>query len=222
MGRGGAILRRPHRDDLGDGCRFTARARHAMAEIAKADDWGLEARASICRSWRPARHRLPLLPVPRSSSRWPPSSMLAMHAVDVLILRSSAAISTTSRPCAIQGGAGSRGRKRDARQLLRDLHPKHEQFERLRQALLKARGTGSRPEQEIKTIVRVPDGPTLEVGNRHPNVALLRQRLKLAARPGEEDVYDREVQDAVKDSSRRTTFSQPACSPAAPIGAQWR
>jgi L,D-transpeptidase YcbB len=82
---------------------------------------------------------------------------------------------------------------------LRDLHPKHVQFERLRQALLKARGAGSRPEEKAETIVRVPDGPTLKLGTKHPNVALLRQRLKLAAQPGEEDVFDRQVQDAVKE-----------------------
>ena len=90
---------------------------------------------------------------------------------------------------------------------LRDLHPKHEQFERLRQALLKARGAGSRPEAEIRDH-RASAGRTDTQGRQRDtrNVAVLRQRLKLAARPGEEDVYDREVQDAVKDFQQKNNI----------------
>ena len=69
---------------------------------------------------------------------------------------------------------------------LRDLHPKHQQFQRLRQALLKARGGGSaaRPAEPVSadpTAVRLPDGPQLKLGSEHPHVALLRQRLGVPA-----------------------------------------
>ncbi len=178
---------------------FSARAQHAMAEIAKADDWGLEARAfelpqlaagekslaaladaevklglAVLKYARHARGgRLDPLQISRNFDQKP-----TLREPKVVM----AAVAATETP-------GN---------YLRDLHPKHVQFERLRQALLKARGAGSRPEQKAETVARLPDGPTLKLGTRHSNVALLRQRLKVTARPGDDDVYDRDVQEAVK------------------------
>lgn len=60
---------------------------------------------------------------------------------------------------------------------LRGLHPKHEQFELLRQALLRARG-GTTEEKEKRIVM--PRGPVLKPGAIHPHVALLRKRLEVA------------------------------------------
>jgi murein L,D-transpeptidase YcbB/YkuD len=59
---------------------------------------------------------------------------------------------------------------------LRDFHPKHEQFELLRQALIRARG-GSIEEKRIV----IPNGPVLKPGESHRHVALLRKRLEVEA-----------------------------------------
>jgi murein L,D-transpeptidase YcbB/YkuD len=179
---------------------FTARARHAMAEVAKADDWGLEARAFDLPQLAPGEKSvvaladaevklsLAVLKYARYArgGRFDPAQLS----------RNFDQKPTLREPKAVMGAVAA---TETPGNYLRDLHPKHVQFERLRQALLKARGTASRPEEKAETIVRVPDGPTLKLGTKHPNVALLRQRLKLAAQPGEEDVYDRAVQDAVKE-----------------------
>jgi L,D-transpeptidase YcbB len=52
-------------------------------------------------------------------------------------------------------------------------------------------------------VAQLPEGPALKPGMRHPDVVLLRQRLKLAAPAGAEDVYDRQVQEAVADFQRK-------------------
>ncbi len=57
---------------------------------------------------------------------------------------------------------------------LRDLHPKHDQFVKLRKALLDLRGG----HEQDDGIVRLPgSGPMLRPGMMHPHVALLRKRL---------------------------------------------
>jgi murein L,D-transpeptidase YcbB/YkuD len=83
---------------------------------------------------------------------------------------------------------------------LRDLNPKHEQFQRLRQAMLKARSGHANPEPVVKTetSARLPDGPNLKLGSEHPHVAILRQRLNLPLPRGAETIYDLQVQDAVR------------------------
>ncbi|HEX2840306.1 L,D-transpeptidase family protein [Hyphomicrobium sp.] len=78
---------------------------------------------------------------------------------------------------------------------LRSFHPQHPQFEKLRQhylALLKSADAAAE-------IVRLPKGPALSPGQRHPHVALLRQRLKVAAQDAaSEDLYDEPLAVAVK------------------------
>jgi murein L,D-transpeptidase YcbB/YkuD len=186
---------------------FTARARHAMAEIAKADDWGLEARAFELPHLAPGE-----------------TSLAALAGAEIKLALAVLKYVRYARggrfdPAQLSRNFDHKPTLRDPKVVmeavaatetpgnyLRDLHPKHEQFERLRQALLKARGMGHRPEEKAETIVRLPEGPTLKVGMRHPNVALLRQRLKLAAQPGEEDIYDRGVQDAVRDFQQKNNI----------------
>ena len=61
---------------------------------------------------------------------------------------------------------------------LRGLHPKHPQFELLRQKLVELRANANKEEFE-----KIPDGPKITPGKSHWNVGLVRRRLKVPA-PG--------------------------------------
>jgi murein L,D-transpeptidase YcbB/YkuD len=90
---------------------------------------------------------------------------------------------------------------------LQSLHPKHPQFQRLRQALLKARAGTGRPEAGTEPQVRLPDGPLLKPGMDHPHVALLRQRFKVPAEAGRETFYDPALQQAVAAFQRENKMN---------------
>ena len=183
---------------------LTARARHAMAEIAKADDWGLSAKAFA-------------LPNSDSGDR----SLAALAEAE---LKLSLAVLKYARharggrlePSQVSRNFDQKPPLRDPKLVLealaatdtpgsylRELHPKHPQFELLRQALLNARAGAERPADRTEKIVRLPDGPTLKLGTEHPDVGLLRRRLKLSVPPGAEYVYDREVQQAIAEFQRK-------------------
>lgn len=83
---------------------------------------------------------------------------------------------------------------------IRGFHPKHPQFEALRQVLLKLRG-GSVEEKRIV----VPKGPVLRPGERHQHVAIIRERLKVDVPQGDNpdkepmELYDEALEAAVKE-----------------------
>jgi murein L,D-transpeptidase YcbB/YkuD len=84
--------------------------------------------------------------------------------------------------------------------VLRALHPRHEQFERLRQALLKARGR-TVPDEPAKPalLVKLPAGKTVRPGQEHADVALLRKRLEVPAEAGaKETLLDARLADALE------------------------
>jgi L,D-transpeptidase YcbB len=183
---------------------FTARARHALAEIRKAEDWGLsvaafdlpqlvsgEARVSALAAaeiklglaaLQYARHarggRLDPSLVSRNFDQKPS----LIEPKEVL-----AALAATDMPGTY----------------LQGLHPKHPQFERLRQALLKAPAGGYRPDAGAEPLIEVPNGPTLKPGMEHPHVAFLRQRLEVPAKAGTRDVYDEALAEAVMAFQRQ-------------------
>jgi murein L,D-transpeptidase YcbB/YkuD len=84
---------------------------------------------------------------------------------------------------------------------LRGLHPKHPQFEKLRQKYLERLKSAATAAE----VVKVPPGPMLKPGQKHASVPLLRKRLEvsLPAATGEtntdETVYDEALVQAVKD-----------------------
>jgi murein L,D-transpeptidase YcbB/YkuD len=177
---------------------FTARARHAMAEIAKADDWGLEARAFDLPKLEAGEGSLPVLADAEIKlalavlkyARYARGGRL----VPAQVSRNFDMKPPLREPDAVMEAVASTETPGD---YLRGLHPRHPQFELLRQALLKARAGTDRPEEKKEPVVRLPAGPVLKLGVKHPHVALLRQRLKIAPQPGEEDVFDAAVQEAV-------------------------
>ncbi len=81
---------------------------------------------------------------------------------------------------------------------LRGLHPRHEQFRRLRQALLamnKAQG-GDAPS------VRIPNGPNFKPGDDNPQIALVRQRLGALPEGPRDTFYDTSLLEAVNRYQR--------------------
>ncbi len=82
---------------------------------------------------------------------------------------------------------------------LRSLHPKHEQFRRLRKKLLMLRGTGHS--------VEFPPGAAIQTGMEDRQVALLRKRLKVPADPGQENIYDVELREVVQAFQRTNGLS---------------
>jgi murein L,D-transpeptidase YcbB/YkuD len=183
---------------------FTERARHAMAEIAEADDWGLAAKAFA-------------LPVLSAEERSPAALADAEIKLGVAVLKYARhARGGRLDPAQVSRNFDQKPSLRDPKAVLetvagldtpgnylRALHPKHPQFELLRQALIKARAGSAQPEAEA--VVQLPDGPSLKLGMEHPNVALVRKRLNLQASSGAEDnLYDKAVQEAVVEYQRKS------------------
>lgn len=83
---------------------------------------------------------------------------------------------------------------------LQGLHPKHPQFEKLRQALLALRDAS----QTSQDLVRIPKGPQLKPGQSHEQIALIRQRLNVPVNDGHDaNVYDDALVAAVKTYQSR-------------------
>ncbi len=78
--------------------------------------------------------------------------------------------------------------------VLRGFNPQHPQFEKLRQKLLALR-RGAAP---VSQVVHMPDGPMLKPGIKNPDVAILRKRLNVAAPAGADAaLYDPALKAAV-------------------------
>ncbi|MGI9379795.1 MAG: L,D-transpeptidase family protein [Methyloligellaceae bacterium] len=87
----------------------------------------------------------------------------------------------------------------DIKAYLADLHPKHPQFLALMKEL-----RNQREVRQTTQLVRLPKGPTLKPGMRHPHVALLRERLEVDepfnddGEAADENIFDDELADAVR------------------------
>jgi murein L,D-transpeptidase YcbB/YkuD len=181
---------------------FTAKAKSAIEEVNKADDWGLSADAFEMPAFNvaapsnealaegEARLTLELLKYVRFArgGRVGLSSLSRILDLKAPIKDPNAVITelaAASSPDAY----------------LRDQHPKHPQFQLLRTALLKARGP-SEPAVEIDPSLKVSlpgSKVTLKLGVDHPNVALLRQRMKIPAEAGAKDtLFDAKLELALK------------------------
>jgi L,D-transpeptidase YcbB len=85
---------------------------------------------------------------------------------------------------------------------LRSFQPDQPQFEALRQKLIALRGGKT---EEPPPVVTIPEGPTLKWGVEHEQVALLRQRLDVPVEQGSsgnEMLFDEAVLEAVKQFQR--------------------
>ena len=179
---------------------YTDKAKAVIAELRKADDWGLEPSdftvADIASSIAPdaqgvaeAQLALAALKYARFARGGRLNPVALSNILDMKPpVKDPKAVLTELADAA----------EPDA--YLRGLNPKHAGFEKLRQALIKARGP--KPDEEKidpSLLVKLPDGKQLKPGSQDDQIALLRQRLKLpATSPDDEKRYDDQLVAAVK------------------------
>jgi murein L,D-transpeptidase YcbB/YkuD len=185
-----------------DATGFTAKAKSALDELRKADEWGLSADAfelpkfnvtapsAAAQAEGEARLTLELLRYVRHA-RGGRINLASLSR----ILDQSPPIKDPNTVLAELAAAASP----DA--YLRDQHPKHPQFQLLHKALIKARGP-AQAAVEIDPALTVSLPATremLKVGVEHPNVALLRKRMKVPAEAGQkETLFDEKLALALK------------------------
>ena len=182
------------------GTGFSAKGQEALAEIARADEWGLKATAFSLPSLTAgaptevvadaeAKLGLAVLKYARHArgGRLDPTKLSKYIYVRPTLLEPKAVLAAIAEAPAADA-------------YLRSLHPKHPQFQALRQALMKLRGpqTAEAPAPAQPEPVRMPDGKTIKPGATDPDVALLRKRLQVPADPGADSVYDARLQTAVR------------------------
>ncbi len=165
---------------------FTPNALKAIREIRNADDWGLDASA----------FQLPANPGAEAAKETSAEAEIklslavlkyARHARGGRLDPPSISDVIDRRPhiydpkSVLQAIASAES----ADAYLRGLHPKSEQFKRLRQALaaLNRGGGGASP-------LRVPAGPNFKPGDEDPQIGLIRKRLGAAEEGPRDTVYD--------------------------------
>jgi murein L,D-transpeptidase YcbB/YkuD len=200
---------------------FTPNALKAIKEIREADDWGLN--ASVFQ-----------LPANPGGAASPETLAEADIKLSLAVLKYARhARGGRLDPPSLSDIIDRRPRIYDPRSVLqaiaaaenadaylRGLHPKHEQFKRLRQALLamnRAGGGGA-------AAVRIPPGPNFRPGDDHSQIALIRRRLGAAAEGPRGTLYDTALLDAVNryqkqhglpvtgiiDNAMRASLNEPA------------
>ncbi len=172
---------------------FNAQAKNAIREIRNADEWGLEASAfqiptepkSGASPELLAEAELKLSLAVLKYARYARGGRLDPPSLSEVLDRTPHVYEPKSVLLAIAAAEAS-----DA--YLRGLHPKHEQFKRLRQALIALRKGG-----QANASSAIPAGPDLRPGDNHPQIALIRKRLGVPASGGRETDYDRPLLQAV-------------------------
>ena len=178
---------------------LSARGKLAIAEIGKAADWGLDRQAFV-------------LPPP-------PAEQASADALADAEIKIGIAALTYARharggridPTSLTRLLDRKPRLYEPKSLLqafaatetvdvylRGLHPKHPQFEKLRQVWLASQAKPAAGASDTKASdIKIPAGPRIKPGAQHPHVALIRQRLGVTAEPGKDAVYDDGLQKAL-------------------------
>ncbi len=172
---------------------FNPRALKAEHEIRNANDWGLDASA----------FQLPAAP---SATATPEALAEAEIKLSLAVLKyaryarggrldpPSISDIIDRRPHIFEPKSVLQGisAAESADAYLRGLHPKHEQFRRLRQALLAlGKGTGG------SSSARIPAGPDFRPGDDNRQIALIRKRLGVSGQGAKETAYDTALLEAV-------------------------
>jgi len=184
---------------------LNARAKSAMAEIAKADDYGL--RASDYALPKPEEFD----PLDAKSVDWLADAevKLSYAVLDYTTDARGGRLDpqrisgenldptlTLPNPAEVLGSIAIRS---DSGAYLRSFQPDQPQFELLRQKLIEARGGGKAPEPAKPDVVTIPDGPVLKYGVADDQVVLLRKRLEVPADAGaDKRLFDKAVYNAVR------------------------
>ncbi|MBA4130266.1 MAG: L,D-transpeptidase [Hyphomicrobium sp.] len=174
---------------------FTAKARLALAELQRAGDWGLD----------PADFKVADIkgaPTPEALAEAESGLSLAVmayarHARGGKIAKPAEQLSSyfDRRPQWMDRGAllSALAAADDPAPVLADLHPKHPQFNLLRQAWLET--------LRAKTAkgVKMPAGAELKPGDSHADIGVLRKRLGVTVAEGASpEVFDERLADAVR------------------------
>ncbi len=186
----------------------TAKAYKAAAEFARAEEWGLE----------PSTYRIDLpeygFHVDGEKARF--EIEFALNLLKYVDHARRGRFRPTEMSLWYEGASN----KTDHMELLRHLaktedptallvaqHPQHEGFKNLRRVYLSRKWPDRFPLEPVEDLG--PQPITLEFdeavyrGKRHPQIPLLRERLKVpASNPDEEDLYDRELMNAVNSFMR--------------------
>lgn len=177
---------------------FSPAGEAVIAEIRKADEWGLAASAFT---------------IPSAPSDTPEAQADAESALTLVVLQYARhARGGRLDPLSLSPNFDMKPPVKDpaavlkeistasaADAYLRDLHPKHEQFVRLKAELakLKTPAEVAPPPEDEALAVKLPTGRILRPGQSNDDVSLLRRRLKVPAEAGNENVYDLPLQEAV-------------------------
>lgn len=181
---------------------YTANANAVIAEFKKAEDWGLE----------PAPFEVPT-PAPGAA----PEALGEADAKLTLAALKYVRYARGGRvdPLSLSNILDMKPPLKDPPDVMRELsnssapatylteqHPKHDGFEKLRQALLKARGPVEAEQQPIDEALKIKlpvEGKTLKLGSQHDDVAMLRKRLKVEiAVNADERTFDDKLVTALK------------------------
>lgn len=178
---------------------LSSKAAAMIAEIRKADDWGLEA----------AEFDLPDLAAGAS----PPELATAEAKIWLAALKyARQARGGRIEPLSISNIWDMTPEIRDPATILSalaanaapdtfltSLHPKHPGFQKLRQALIEARGPQVEEPIDEALKIKIPKGKSLKPGQDDEAITLLRKRLKVEAlSPSDETLYDARLVQAVK------------------------
>lgn len=177
---------------------LTAKAKLVLAEIVRADDWGLVA----------SRYRLPAA-TPAGPLSPDQRATLEAEFVRAVLRYATDAHVGQFEPTVISDLIDRGSTAPDAFETLRNLattdapdkvllayHPQHPQFEKLRQKYLEL----TRSTAPVDAPIIIPEGPKLKPGASHEHVALLRKRLKVEAAAGSDPtIYDEALVAAVKE-----------------------
>jgi L,D-transpeptidase YcbB len=172
---------------------FSQKALKAIHEIRNAGDWGLE----------PSAFQLPANPGAQATPEAIADAEIklslavvkyARHARGGRLDPPSISPIIDRRPHIYEPKSVLEGitATESAEAYLRGLHPKHDQFRRLRQALL-AQGKS----QAGAAGFHIPGGPDFRPGDDHPQIALVRKRLSAASEGPRETSYDAALLAAV-------------------------
>ena len=183
------------------GGELSRRAKDVMAEIGRADEWGLSSAAFSLPDAKAARASqatladaefkigIAVLKYARDARGGRVDPMQAGQSGD----HKPTLVAPKTVLQAIEGAEKPDG-------YLRGLHPRHPQFLRLRQALIKLRGT--KPEASASVAMLI-DGPDLRPGTTHPQIATVRRQLGVPSDVGRDNFYDARLEVAVRFLQRQ-------------------
>ncbi|MEZ5924919.1 MAG: L,D-transpeptidase family protein [Hyphomicrobiaceae bacterium] len=188
-----------------DGVGLLPSAFAVMDEIRKADDWGLDAKS----------YTLPLISKQEGALVAIDRLVEAERLLSVAVARYAAEAAAGRVDPARYTGMVERAvtppdpydvlsqiiLSKDPSEFLLKFQPSHPQFEALRLKLAELRKQAAGVSTEA--FIEIPPGPLLKPGMKHPDVALLRQRLNVPLAAGADafdtDVYDEFLEEAVRN-----------------------